>query len=117
MKHLVQLTLGILFFATGQILGSFPITNKTPYWAYVGVHYSVCRDDNTVIAPGDTVQIYSGGCTVQEIEGVLVRAPGDPSKNITFEKWKRHKGAMDPVKVEIISSKNGYILGFSWPTW
>jgi hypothetical protein len=106
MKHLVQVALGVLFFATSQMIYSriISIKNLTPYKAYVGAHYgyfSGGRVDNTVIAPGGGVAYVDTSREdkkpddhIKRIEGVLTPVEGDRSKNILIREWNRTKATM-----------------------
>jgi hypothetical protein len=81
------------------------ITNKTPYKAWVGVHYKVCKDDHLVIPPEETHTFNPGWCIREKIAGVLAPEPGNFSKNIAIQELKNISASSSLF--EIVSDVNG----------
>jgi hypothetical protein len=108
MKHLV---VGILFFTTGQMIhsGTLSVENKTPYKAWIGVHYNPRPSDNRIIKSGKVAYFDTQNTIVDSIEGVLSPSPGNQSKNMKINEWRNSPGRGNPQWAHIIGDgKRGY---------
>ena len=85
------------------------IVNNTRHGAWIGIHregcshYSFWLVHNTVIAPGGSEEQKVSGCSTLEVEGVLGRVAGDPSKNITLKAWR---GPLQSIRLQIVDEGN-----------